>query len=109
VPSNVLKLFNYAGCAPTQPAYVIFFKEKFWCIKKKGLSLHRYPENNLFTLKRLIPIEDIERQPVKVIALFFYVYFDTIDDFHNTYKNNTARNYTCDNSWPLFFIISSLI
>jgi len=33
--------------------------------------LHRYPENNLFTLKRLIPIEDIERLPVKVIALFF--------------------------------------
>jgi len=31
----------------------------------------RYPENNLFTLKELIPIEDIERLPVKVIALFF--------------------------------------
>jgi hypothetical protein len=44
-----------------------------WCIEKKALSLHRYPENNLFTLKRLIPIEDIERQPVKVIALFFYM------------------------------------
>jgi len=34
--------------------------------------LQRYPENNLFTLKRLIPIEDIERLPVKVIALFFF-------------------------------------
>ena len=30
-----------------------------------------YPENNLFTLKKLIPIEDIERLPVKAIALFF--------------------------------------
>ncbi len=27
-----------------------------------------YPENNLFTLSRLIPIEDLERLPVKVIA-----------------------------------------
>jgi hypothetical protein len=27
-------------------------------LKNKRLSLHRYPENNLFTLKELIPIED---------------------------------------------------
>jgi hypothetical protein len=26
--------------------------------KKRVLTLHRYPENNLFTLKKLIPIED---------------------------------------------------
>ena len=32
----------------------------------------RYPENNLFTLKGLIPIEDMKRLPEKVIALFFY-------------------------------------
>jgi len=38
---------------------------------KKVVNLHRYPENNLFTLKGLIPIEDIERLPVRVIALFF--------------------------------------
>jgi len=37
---------------------------------KKVVNLHRYPENNLFTLKGLIPIEDIERLPVRVIALF---------------------------------------
>ena len=36
-----------------------------------NLSLQRYPENNLFTLKELIPIEDMKRQPVRVIALFF--------------------------------------
>ena len=30
-----------------------------------------YPENNLFTLKGLIPIEDMKRLPVRVIALFF--------------------------------------
>ncbi|HCJ46812.1 MAG TPA: hypothetical protein DHV83_04530 [Prevotella sp.] len=29
-----------------------------------------YPENNLFTLKELIPIEDLERLPAKVIAFF---------------------------------------
>jgi len=39
--------------------------------KKKVLSLHRYPENNLFTLKKLIPIEDMKRSAVKPIALFF--------------------------------------
>ena len=31
-----------------------------------------YPENNLFTLKGLIPIEDMKRLPVRVIALFFF-------------------------------------
>ena len=32
---------------------------------------NRYPENNLFTLKKgLIPIEDMKRLPVRVIALF---------------------------------------
>ena len=29
-----------------------------------------YPENNLFTLKKLMPIENLERSPVKVIAFF---------------------------------------
>ena len=32
---------------------------------------NRYPENNLFTLKKgLIPIEDMKRLPVRVTALF---------------------------------------
>ena len=34
-----------------------------------------YPENNLFTLKGLIPIEDMKRLPVRVIALFFSTFF----------------------------------
>ena len=33
---------------------------------------NRYPENNLFTLKKLIPIEDLERLPVKAIAFLFH-------------------------------------
>ena len=34
---------------------------------------NRYPENNLFTLKKgLIPIEDMKRLPVRVTALFFF-------------------------------------
>jgi len=45
-----------------------------WLFNKKNLPLHCYPENNLFTLKkRLIPIEDMKRSPVKAVALFFYV------------------------------------
>ena len=28
---------------------------------KKARYLHRYPENNLFTLKKLIPIENLKR------------------------------------------------
>lgn len=28
----------------------------------------RYPENSLFALRELVPIEDLERLPVKVIA-----------------------------------------
>jgi hypothetical protein len=51
--------------------HINIFKKKACEFNKKVLTLHRYPENNLFTLKRLIPIEDIERLPVKVIALFF--------------------------------------
>ena len=41
-------------------------------LKKNSLPLHRYPENNLFTLKKLIPIEDSKRSPAKVIAFFIY-------------------------------------
>ena len=40
-------------------------------VLKNVLTLQRYPENNLFTLKGLIPIEDLKRLPVRVIALFF--------------------------------------
>jgi hypothetical protein len=58
-------------CVPTQKKRNIFFKKKACKFNKNVLTLQRYPENNLFTLKRLIPIEDIERLPVKVIALFF--------------------------------------
>ncbi len=53
----------------------IFFNfcSKFICLLTKiVVNLHRYPENNLFTLKKgLIPIEDMKRSPVRVIALFF--------------------------------------
>ncbi len=41
-------------------------------IEKKHYLCERYPENNLFTLRKLIPIEDLERLPAKVVA-FFYV------------------------------------
>ena len=44
----------------------------FWQLKKLRYLCISYPENNLFTLKKLIPIEDIERLPVKAIALLFF-------------------------------------
>ena len=40
---------------------MIFFEKRHrnvWIVKIFRLPLHRYPENNLFTLKGLIPIED---------------------------------------------------
>ena len=44
------------------------------CEDKKKLYLCIcYPENNLFALKKLIPIEDLERLPVKVVAFFVSV------------------------------------
>ena len=44
----------------------------FVSIKKCCTFATSYPENNLFTLKGLIPIEDMKRLPVRVIALFFF-------------------------------------
>jgi hypothetical protein len=35
------------------------------------LSLHRYPENNLFTLKKLIPIENKKELCEKLFFVFF--------------------------------------
>ncbi len=45
--------------------------KKFADSKKNVYLCTRYPENNLFTLKKLIPIEDMERSLEKVVALFF--------------------------------------
>jgi len=45
--------------------------KKFVGTKKMVYLCTRYPENNLFTLKKLIPIEDMERSLAKVVALFF--------------------------------------
>ena len=43
-------------------------------LRKIIVILQRYPENNLFTLKGLIPIEDMKRLPVRVIAFFLHIY-----------------------------------
>jgi len=43
-------------------------------LKENNYLCNRYPENNLFTLKKLIPIGDMERSAVKHIA-FFMFYF----------------------------------
>ena len=50
-------------------------EENIWLFRKKPYLCIRYPENNLFTLKRLIPIEDLERLPVKAIAFFMSILF----------------------------------
>ena len=40
-------------------------------MENKPYLCSSYPENNLFTLKkRLIPIEDLKRSPVKAVAFF---------------------------------------
>jgi hypothetical protein len=57
-------------CGNTVKKLEIFWL-KVWQVIKNVVHLHRYPENNLFTLKGLIPIEDMKRLPVRVIALFF--------------------------------------
>ena len=46
-----------------------------WIAEKKPSHLHRYPENNLFTLKKLIPIENRKGVFVKRF-LFFIVGFN---------------------------------
>ena len=46
-------------------------QKKFVGSKKILYLCTRYPENNLFTLKKLIPIEDVKRSLAKVVALFF--------------------------------------
>ena len=50
-----------------------------------------YPENNLFTLKGLIPIEDMKRLPVRVIALFFCKINDNLFGFLLKYLYLCAR------------------
>ena len=44
----------------------------------------RYPENNLFTLRKLIPIEDLERLPAKVVAFFYVQTFPQLLSAHPT-------------------------
>ncbi len=77
----ILIIVNFIKCVPTQQHHLKFCKKLFWLLKKRVLPLHRYPENNLFTLKKLIPIEDMKRSAVKPIALFFC-----------PYSNPTMRN-----------------
>ena len=50
-----------------------------------------YPENNLFTLKGLIPIEDMKRVPVRVIALFFITIFLVVSFFFRTFAPDLVR------------------
>ncbi len=47
----------------------------FGSLNKNLYFCKRYPEYNLFTLKKLIPIEDLERSTVKLIAFFYALTF----------------------------------
>ena len=47
----------------------------FGSLNKNLYFCKRYPEYNLFTLKKLIPIEDLERSTVKLIAFFMSLLF----------------------------------
>jgi hypothetical protein len=57
-------------CVGTQKYFLKKVLQNVWKFKKMPYLCNRYPENNLFTLKKLIPIEDLERLPVKAIAFF---------------------------------------
>ena len=46
--------------------------KKFENPEKRLYLCNRYPENNLFALRRLIPIEDLKRSPVKAVAFFLF-------------------------------------
>lgn len=52
--------------------------------RKKHVPLGCYPENNLFTLRKLIPIEDLERLPAKVVAFFYVQTFPQLLPAHPT-------------------------
>ncbi len=59
-------------CVPTRKFLHKKHKKMFGYFIKNMYLCNSYPENNLFTLeKRLIPIEDMKRLPVRVVALFF--------------------------------------
>ena len=57
-------------------SFLKFLRKIFCGFKKSPYLCSRYPENNLFTLEvKLIPVEDLERWPVKVIAFFMPIRF----------------------------------
>ena len=63
-------MLNYSLCGHTEKSDIKNKMKIVLSVKKNSLPLQRYPENNLFTLKKLIPIEDSKRSPEKVIAFF---------------------------------------
>ena len=65
-------------CVGTQKYFLKKVLQNVWKFKKMPYLCNRYPENNLFTLKKLIPIEDLERLPVKAIAFFMPRPFDPL-------------------------------
>jgi hypothetical protein len=58
--------------------FLNFLRQIFCYVAKRPYLCQRYPENNLFTLMELIPIEDLERWPVKVIAFFMPYNFHSL-------------------------------
>jgi len=67
---SVLARRKNRDCVGTQQKSTKKITKTFANIKKSFYLCYRYPENNLFTLKKLIPIEDLKRSPAKVIAFF---------------------------------------
>ena len=64
--------------------------KKFVNPEKRLYLCNRYPENNLFALRRLIPIEDLKRSPVKVVAFFYLQKFSKFHKKRCDMENNTA-------------------
>ena len=49
----------------------------FWILSLKAVNLRRYPENNLFTLKKLIPIENWKGGFLKSFLFFVSIATDS--------------------------------
>ena len=67
----LLMSVKYSCCVGTQEKWQRNMNRKICPIEKKTLNLQLLSWKQSFYLKKLIPIEDIKRLPVKAIALFF--------------------------------------
>ena len=67
----MLTFYKIHGCVGTQRRFIEKKRQNVCEFPKKPLPLHSLSWKQSFYLRKLIPIEDMERSLAKVIALFF--------------------------------------